>query len=1415
MYRKFKKIASVVLAASMLLSGSVQGMAEEQPLAETAQTEAQTQAPTEAQTQAPTEAPQTEVPTEAPTEAQTQAPTEAQTEAQTQASTEAQTEAQTQAPTETQTEALTEGDTEAGETEKKTEKETETERSEHKNDGKKMSSSDLVSGLKGALPYLFAAEEVNGPEEVLKDQKIAEGSAGSSVVSGLEGFSVKLANARSSSDVEVINLYADKNGKLDTAQLDKVNKNHVIDVTKKYYVINVIADSEKQNLSFSGYDMTLSGQTVVYDDASQAGDILYNFAAMDGDGFTGYEGTVTLAGSGDIQGTYLAPEADVKVTADLAGAVYADSVQVADSVDELLKIVFVEGSDEAAETETTADEAAETETTAENTTESGTISEETEEIPVTVTEVESDTEQQTAELASEALELEAQAVGEELIDVASLMADAPSERLAAGAVFQAGLRTEDGTQITGGTLSVKAAGDIVEADGNKVYGKGAEIAGAVGADGNITLKNSGSYYLELTQAPTGYYSIPRIYFTIDDKGMPGFDTAANKGWTWDAAGRLLTVTLFAADSEPEGIPVLHVTDGNGTQINGASFVLYSVNGDTASVVDYISYTGAPVALTGLTAGSYRLSQTRTAQGYQIMPDNDPSMSFTVKDDTSVSVNVTNSPNPADGKTVTAAAQVYYNNVLLTAEENVGQRFYASLFSDAKLQTRVGEVLEMTYQKDAQASDPVTFAGLDGSRIYYLAATDEFGAPVAGAEYQTAKTEVRFSEGETSKAASVNYSYQSGSYPTGSFYYMAPVALTMNVQNYDGKALAVDETFYAELYSDAEHTQKITQEPIAFAMNNTASVTSTYTQVKMTAASGTIYLAETDQSGNALGSEYKYAVTYPVTNGAIAVNCAAQQGANVQETTTATIQNKLNSSVVKLRVIDKATGSHVAGATLVLKDSKGKVLNVNDTVTFASRETDIVLTNRLTKGQTYYLSEVSAASGYTPAPDVEFTVKSAATTEVELINAKTVSSNYGITVTKQVYSEKYPVYARDTTNGTYAAQGRYTFYAALFSDSARTKKVSNVQKITVSGFGGTTVFKNLSQNTTYYVAETNEYGEVISSDGNCSVRYANSGKVTASSTNQTTIIQNVYSSPPTGSGYRYTGTLTITKNMKNASGEAEKVTDTFYAGIYRKSDYSDTPTVIKLDLKDASSVSVKRRILLSGNNDMTYYIAEVDANGKRLNDSAEFGYSISIDQPSVTISRGDDKTVNITNQAKSSKVTLYITKRVYQGTALHAVNDTFYAGLFKDEKFTQLYTKPIPLNMNGKSELTLKLSLNLGNASNARIYIAEVDQNGKVIKDERGFGYEIKLVNSTAEFTQDRREHQAILLNSVYGTVSKDDWNKILSKDGNNLGSGEVISGNGVAAAAPQTADNTPIYWYLLLMAASLAVFVGCRRKRKC
>ena len=1260
MKSRFKKLAASVLTAAMLLQQC--GVTT---LAEEAQTQAETQIQTQAETPAPeTQAPQTE--TSAP---ETQAPQTETSAPETQAPQTETSAPETQAP-QTETEKATEKATE-----KKKEKETEA--SDRVNDGKKIEESTVTSRLGSVRTKLFAADSVILPD-TLKEQVgadwILDGTDGKAAVDGLSGLSKTLANGQSTSKVEVINLYADKDGKLDTKQLEKLFKNKVIDVTDQYFVVNIIAAKKDQTLSFSGYAMKNKGQNVSYTKATQAGDILYNFATLEKGKYQAFEGTVNLSSGSGLQGTFLAPKAAVTVGSDLSGAVYAKKVTVADGVQKLLRVAYIKGAKDEAETEAVTEAA---------------------------TETESDTEAQTTGETEARIEQVTETQSEGLTIETEVVTEVPEQ------------------SETAAEKQTQAQVNVVLAD----------------ADGNA----------------------------LADAGT----------------------SIFVLKDE-----------------NGA--VIYNSNTKASYPLYYISGTGSQLKLSGIPTGSYYLSEVKAPEGYELAGD----QKFTLTDGGAEQTLTMKHKKKEGTAKVNVAVQATFTKALLTAENDIVN--YVALYSDSKLSQRVTEPKAVTFKAGDTTSSVAEFSALTDGTTYYIGLTDAFGEK-AGTDYQLSDNAVAAKAAEDEQAVlDIDYT----TYPDGDYSYQADISVTVQVKDVQGAAYAASDTFYAMLYQDADRTQKVLSTPLTFAMSGAAALTQS-TQVKMTKASETFYLAQTDANGTEITNadpNFLYGITYPdLTNQALTVVCGQKAAA--------TIQNQLGNSVVVLRLLDAASDKQLPGAKMVIKDTKtGKAV-----YSFTTGNEVETLTNKLAAGS-YVLTELTAPGGYSNTKDVAFEVKDGQTTEVVMRNASYGKSAHKLTVSMQVYVGDAQVYAKDTTSGTYAKEKRYTYYAALFADKARTQKVSDVKEITVSGLSGSASFSNLEKGT-YYLAETDEYGNVLSASDihgtECKIEYSDGGKVSVSASSAQAVIKNVYSSLP--KGYRHTATLTITKKLQTASGEAQTATKTFYAGIYRKKDFSDTPTVVALDLKNASEASAKRRILLSSSNEVNYYIAEVDKSGKRITDEASFGYTIQVDQPEVTLKGGEEKHVTITNKTRVSKVTLYLTKKVYEGTSKKAVNETFYAGLFKDPEFTQLYAKPIALQLKNKSEITLKLSLNLGAAAGAKIYVAEVDENGKVVQAGAKFGYDIRVVNATAEFTQEQTEVQSILLNSVYSSSSEDNWNKIISRDGNNIGGGGIGSGsNGGGGASAngsvQTGDETPILPYVGGLAAAALVIavllVAGRRKRQ-
>ncbi len=1528
------------------------------------QTEPTTQAPTEPPqteptTQAPTEPPQTEPTTQEPgteqTEPTTQAPTEPpqtepttqepgteQTEPTTQEPGTEQTEPTTQAPTETerpQTEKPDETETEPGEpnppappvpefpTESETETETEaqTDVKDRQNNGTRIRVSVVRDGLIDVLPYLIVADKITGLEsedpdgaaaadlsepeseqEEIRTEDVLSGSGASDVLDILEGFSLELANGRATRTVKVVNLYVDEDGGIDDQKLQEALAVKLPNVEDEMAVVNIIASSEDQALSFSGYDIF---------DTADAEKVLYNFAAFEYINenkikFKDYTGTVTLSNGAGLEGTWLAPTAQVNIASPLSGAVYADTVNVSDGA--TLKKVELAG-DSAEETElkeeTQPEEEPDSEESTEETSETELFTEEgteiisetelsteevTEESPETellteegteeISETELLTEEGTEEISETELlteegteeisetELlteeeteessETELLTEEDSDVPETEEDTELELLDEGEALQADevsgvgltihvLNGADGnnTPVAGVMMAIKAAEDITGSDGTVLYEKDAQVTSfastAEGVPVGTNLTSSGYYYVEMTeeedavQTEAEYLPGTRVYFHVNKQGhvLIGENRVTELNYyvyqfeeneQGTVPGGLLIVeapsgsTFVVKDKDDKEI----LKDSAGYPSCFITIPASSAGGESAEPPAGGTYPTGRAAVT-LPAGTYWLSQITAPEGYVTAAD----QKFEIKTEEAGGVLLVVSNSPADAasaNTLNLTVQTMYGNTLLTAETEM--EFYAALFEDEALTKRVTGVQKITQRSGTTDSEGTVFY-VQGTKHHYVAETDELGVPVTGYtksvvdESGKELPNIKYAgeSGETLTAV-LRRDY-SGAYPDGLFSYMADISITKNVQDKSGKEQAVTDEFYVSLFRDANHTELEQTVPIALENMSTRTVT---VRKKMTAGEVSYYAAETDSSGvpaEKIGNgTYNYSgasLEGTDKEGRLAVICGEQPKL--------TVTNTLGDSIVKIRVADDS-GKYLSGAELVFKNSERKVLKISGTIVFQSKGEDIVWTGVFPAGS-YYLSEVKAPTGYMPAADVPFTVAAGMTTDAVLVNTPARGSGK-VTAGVQIYEGTNQLYAQDTSSGQYAAAGSYTRYFALFLDGAYTQKATNVQSLTISGFTGTTTFENLEEGKTYYVAETDQYGQVRGSNTTRTISYTDNGRVTALSSDAQVIANENYSTLP--QGFRYSARLTIEKRVLDSSDQAKAVSESFYVGIYRNADFSDTPTIVRLDLNNASSASVTRRILLSGTSDVTYYFAEVNANGQRIADSTDFNYTSSIDKEQVTLTKGADEKIVVTNKDRISKVTLYLTKRVYRGSTLQNVNATFYAGLFRDPEFTNLYTNPVALNIQNNSSVTLKLSLNLGAAAEATIYVAEVDRNGKVVQSGSSFGYDTRVINSTVHFTQETTEVQSIILNTVSGTATDDDWNDIYSSSENNVGGSsgsysDYISENGSASSGTagsgtgsgsstnsvQTGDDTPWAAYLVLMMVSgAAVIAGGRRRRR-
>lgn len=106
--------------------------------------------------------------------------------------------------------------------------------------------------------------------------------------------------------------------------------------------------------------------------------------------------------------------------------------------------------------------------------------------------------------------------------------------------------------------------------------------------------------------------------------------------------------------------------------------------------------------------------------------------------------------------------------------------------------------------------------------------------------------------------------------------------------------------------------------------------------------------------------------------------------------------------------------------------------------------------------------------------------------------------------------------------------------------------------------------------------------------------------------------------------------------------------------------------------------------------------------------------------------------------------LIITKKLLRadGKAKNS-SQTFYAGIFADEEYTQFAEeaeeKIVALDLAGNSKVSRSVTIALPNEGNVTLYVTEVDSAGKPVDGATGFKYEISVEN--AEITLNQENYQ--------------------------------------------------------------------------
>lgn len=279
---------------------------------------------------------------------------------------------------------------------------------------------------------------------------------------------------------------------------------------------------------------------------------------------------------------------------------------------------------------------------------------------------------------------------------------------------------------------------------------------------------------------------------------------------------------------------------------------------------------------------------------------------------------------------------------------------------------------------------------------------------------------------------------------------------------------------------------------------------------------------------------------------------------------------------------------------------------------------------------YLLCELFSPQGFVVGADVPFTISPDpnVVNTVTMVDEPEEETSESLRVTKHLYD----------VDGNNLTAVEDTFYVALFSDEARTTRISDVKALRFAGESSTSVvYENLQPGGTYYVGETDEFGNLLESgqsgDAIFLPEYPNGYEVVlGQNTEDEFAFANMFYEVP--GNYYISGELTVTKKtLLNGADYPRK--GKFYAAIFEDAELTKrVGDVIELPMGGNSTASVTRTDLFIGTtvpSSITYYVAETDKNGVPLKQAEVTAYIISMDKDQVTLTTDQStEQVTITN-----------------------------------------------------------------------------------------------------------------------------------------------------------------------------------------
>lgn len=401
------------------------------------------------------------------------------------------------------------------------------------------------------------------------------------------------------------------------------------------------------------------------------------------------------------------------------------------------------------------------------------------------------------------------------------------------------------------------------------------------------------------------------------------------------------------------------------------------------------------------------------------------------------------------------------------------------------------------------------------------------------------------------------------------------------------------------------------------------------------------------------------------------------------------------------------------------------------------------------------------------------------------------NNGTITVTKELYNT-------ETDLTYYSPEGEaLVFYVGLFTDEACTQQAEGTTDLAltfVNSSSASVTFENLTTDQTYYIAETDGNGTVLSGvtiDGVIfQTDYPNGQavSVTRDETDASITFRNTTDGVP--EDYYYGGTLTITK--KTLCGTEDFITTgTYYAGIFADAAYTILAgDVVELKLEQASSVSVDVRLYFGTDvsDSVTYYVTETDSNGTPLSNDSSLGFTFTLSEEDgmVTLSNENpDEEIVITNTFEETEMETEPEASTEPPSEDSTEAPTEPSTEPSTEATTEAPTEPF-------TEAFTEASAEPSTEETTELSLPDSYMQSEPLEEETDF----LEITTESDYWEENPETTATEIGSSEGSTES-----VPSTESNDSDS-------------PQTGDHTPIGVWLMVMLAGFCVAIGSCLYRK-